>query len=219
MAELSVQNPEDRSWRERWVPVERRMLGLDRRTLLPAGLVTLLVVVAVWLLPAVDDAIAVDNPVRAGDVVQVGADVQFVPVAGANLVKGLRQETADAGRLYPGRATVTYAGATFTVIADRYDGSPAQLLEQIRKTNEGLRDNDGLRVSGDPVTLTNVTGQRGVVARFDGTSAKGLVAAFVFAGTGVEIVVLGPGTVNDSAAPALADMIRSVRPVQTGGGS
>ncbi|WP_278255345.1 hypothetical protein [Nocardioides convexus] len=37
-----------------WVPVERRFLGMDRPTLLPAGIVAALVALAVWVLPAID---------------------------------------------------------------------------------------------------------------------------------------------------------------------
>ena len=55
-----------------WVPVEERVLGFDKRTLWPG-----LVVLAVWVLwvhvvPAINDAIDFDNPVVAGDVVDLG---------------------------------------------------------------------------------------------------------------------------------------------------
>ncbi|WP_433087754.1 hypothetical protein ACQP1P_17650 [Dactylosporangium sp. CA-052675] len=201
--------------RERWVPVERRFLGLDRRALVPAGLVALLVALALGILPAVDAAVPVHDPVRAGDVVQVGPDVQFSPAAGANLVSGLRRSAGSAG--YPNRASVTYEGARFTVTADRYDGTPAQLLDQIRRTDAGLRGNGDPRVTGRAWTILNGSGRRGVAAHVDGAHTRGLVAAFVFGRTGVEIEVLGPATVDVSSAPAITGMIRSVRPAQDGG--
>ncbi|WP_433606966.1 hypothetical protein ACQP2P_31480 [Dactylosporangium sp. CA-139114] len=196
------------------MPVERRLLGLDRRTLVPAGLVALLVAVALGILPAVDAAVPLRDPVRAGDVVQVGPDVQFSPAAGANLVSGLRRSTGGAG--YPNRASVTYEGARFTVTADRYDGTPAQLLAQIRKTDAGLRGNGDPRVTGTPVAIRTGSGRRGVAAHLAGAHARGLVAAFVFGRTGVEIEVLGPETADVSSAPAITGMIRSVQPTREG---
>ena len=102
---------------------------------------------------------------------------------------------------------------------DTYRGTPTQLLAQIKKTNEGLRfpNHAGLHVTSDPVTITNGTGQRGVAAHFDGTNAVGLVAAFVFGETGVEIEVVGPRSVADGLAQEVAAMIESVRPVEGSG--
>ncbi|BCY10822.1 hypothetical protein [Actinoplanes sp. L3-i22] len=213
MAESITLSPEDRRWRDQWVPVERRFLGLDRRTLLPAGLVALLVALALWIVPGIDDAVPVDDPIHAGDVIQVGPGVEFVPVTGANLVDGLRRGAATAAAGFPDHVVLTYRGITFRVVADTYDGTPAQLLAQIKRNNEGFRGNGGFRVTGDPVTLTNSAGDRGVLAHFDGTEAKGLVAAFVLGRTGVEIIAIGPESVDESSAPAVTEMIRSVRAV------
>ncbi|MEV6300487.1 hypothetical protein AB0M02_13860 [Actinoplanes sp. NPDC051861] len=202
------------SWRVNWVPVDRRLLGMDRRTLLPASLVVLLFAVAVCIVPAINDRVRVDDPIRAADVVQVGDGVQFTPVAGANLLTGLRQgEAGPAG--YPGTAAVTYGGVALQVTADTYRGTPAELLAQIEKTDEGLRvpDDAGFHVVGDPVTITNETGQRGAAAHFDGTHADGLVAAYVFGEIGVEIEVAGPQAVSGTVSAEVAAMIKSVRPV------
>jgi hypothetical protein len=208
----------DERWRATWVPVERRFLGLDRRTLIPAAVVVALFALAVWLLPYVNESIKVDDPIRAGDVVQVGEQVEFVPATGANLTHGLRQGQAGTTG-YPSTAVVTYEGIGFEVVADAYAGTPAQLLEQIKKNDEGLRDNGGLRVTGEPTTITNDNGDQGVFARYDGNGSIGAIAAYVFDGTGVEVVVLGPPTVDDVVPPAVAAMIRSVRPVEKASGS
>lgn len=200
-------------WRDTWVPVERRWLGLDKRTLLPAGVVVALFAIAVWLLPYANESVKVDDPIRPGDVVQVGPSVQFVPAAGANLVRGLRQGQAGATG-YPDTAVVTYEGIGLQVVADTYQGTPEQLLEQIRRNDEGLRDNGGLRVTSEPATITNDAGDQGVIARYEGNGSIGAIAAYVFGTTGVEIVVLGPPTVDDALPPAVGAMIRSVREVE-----
>jgi hypothetical protein len=205
----------DERWRANWVPVDRRLLGMDRRTLLPAALVVLLFAIAVWIVPGVDDRISVDDPIRAGDVIQIGDDVQFVPIAGANLLTGLRQGDASTTG-YPDTAAVSFGGVVFEVITDTYRGTPLQLLNQIEKTNEGLRvpDDAGFHVTSDPVTISNETGERGVAARFDGTNADGLIAAFVFGETGVEIQAVGPQAVSGDTAQEVSSMIQSVRPVE-----
>lgn len=208
----------DERWRAGWVPVDQRRLGMDRRTLLPAALVVLLFAVATWIVPAINDRVSVDDPIRAGDVIQVGEGVQFVPIAGANLLSGLRQgQAGPAG--YPGTAVVTYGGVAFQVTADTFRGTPVQLLAQIKKTNEGLRvpENAGFHVTSDPVTITNETGQRGVAAHFDGTNANGLIAAFVFGETGVEIEVVGPEAISDGVPAQVSAMIQSVRPIEGSG--
>ena len=199
-------------WRAHWVPVERRVVGLDRRTLLPAGLVALLFAVAVWLLPAVNEAVPTDDPVRAGDVIQVG-DVEFVPVAGADLLTGLRQGEPGPGGTYPGTAALTYDGVRFQITADTYEGTPAQLLAQIERNTEGYRGGGGFQVVGDPVTIVNAAGDKGVATRFDGDKAAGLIAAYVFGDTGVQVTAVGAETVDDTVPPQIGEMIRSVRPV------
>ncbi|MEV6521800.1 hypothetical protein AB0M43_07680 [Longispora sp. NPDC051575] len=208
----------EQRWRADWVPVDRRLLGIDRRTLLPAGLVVALFLIAAWILPAVNDAVKVSDPIRAGDVVQVGSGVLFTPMAGANLITGLRQGDAGPTGSYPATAAVSYQGVVFEIVTDTYQGTPAQLLEQIRKTDEGLRGAaGGFRVTGAPVTVSTATGQQGVAARVEGVNMVGLVAAFVFGGTGVEVEVIGPQAVSASVAPDIAAMLRSVRPVDGSG--
>ncbi len=201
------------------MPADRRLFGLDRRTLLPAAVVAVLFVFTVWVMPAINRAVPVTDPVRAGDVIQVG-DVEFVPAVGANIATGLRQGRPDVGNSYPKIAVVTYQGTTFKVRTDDYDGTPAQLLEQIKKNNEGTRvDGGGFRVNGEPVTIVNADGDKGVAAHYDSASAVGLVAAFVFDGTGVEIEAVGPETLADSVGEEVAAMVQSVQPVSAGSGS
>ena len=207
----------DERWRANWVPVDRRLLGMDRRTLLPAALVVLLFAIAVWIVPAIDDRVSVDDPIKAGDVIQVGPAVRFVPAVGADLIAGLRQSKAGPTG-YPGTAAVSYGGVTFEVVTDTFAGTPAELLAQIKKTNEGLRvpKDAGFHVTGDPVTITNGSGDHGVAATFEGTNGTGLVAAFVFGQTGVEVEIVGPREVQDGVARQVAAMLQSVQPIGSG---
>ncbi|NUT18693.1 MAG: hypothetical protein HOV77_05875 [Hamadaea sp.] len=206
------------AWQADWVPVERRWLGLDRRTLLPAGLVVLLVLIAGWIVPAINKSVQVDDPIQAGEIVQVGPGVQFTPVAGANLAAGLRQSPDTPAGEYPKTAAVTYQGLVFEVVTDTYHGTPTQLLEQIKTNAKGLRGAAaGFQVTSDPIIIANSAGQHGVAAHYDGLGQTGLVAAFVFGDTGVEIQLYGPPNLPDTLSQPVAAMLQSVRPVDRSG--
>lgn len=112
----SVEQPAD------WVPVERRLLGMDRTTLVPAAVVAAFVALTFWVLPAIDASISVEDPVRAGDVVQVDT-VEVVPATGWDLVSGVRQGDAKTTGTYPAQAVLTSGGLTFQVLVDDYDGT------------------------------------------------------------------------------------------------
>ncbi|HWS34625.1 MAG TPA: hypothetical protein VN408_18030 [Actinoplanes sp.] len=63
------------------------------------------------------------------------------------------------------------------------------------------------------MTITNGTGQHGVAAHLDGTNV-GLVAAFVFGETGVEIQAIGSQAASSSLSAQVAAMLQSVRPIE-----
>ncbi|TYL49837.1 hypothetical protein FXB39_11110 [Nocardioides sp. BGMRC 2183] len=195
-----------------FVPVDRRVLGMDRATLLPAGIVAALVALMLWVLPAVNAKVSVEDRVEAGDIIQVG-EVEFVPTAGWNITAGVRQDTEDPPVSYPEQATVTDGALALYVISSDFDGTPSQLLEQIEENNDHLSKDAALTVTGEPTTLENTAGDRGVIARFDASQAEGLIAAYVFDGVGAEVVVIGPKGMADDAklAVEVANMIRSVR--------
>lgn len=197
-----------------WVPVERRLLGMDRRTLLPAGLVAALVALTFWALPTVNAQLTLDDPAAGGDVIRV-ADAQFSPAAGWNIESGLRAGTSSSG-VYPEKASVTRDGVAFNVVTGSFDGDSAALLAQIEKSNDRLGPNAVAIASGPTTTIENSLGDRGVVARFSTASSEGLIAAFVFDGTGVEVVTYGPVDLREDAAleADVIAMIRSVRPLE-----
>ena len=204
-----VQAPAD------WVPVERRLLGMDRSTLVPAAVVAALVAVTFWGLPAINAAIEVDDPIRAGDVVQVDS-VEFVPVTGWDLVDGVRQGDAESTGQYPPQAVLTSGGLTFEVLVDDFDGTPGELLQQVQKNNERVKDT-AFEVAGRPITIENTEGDRGAFAAFTSAGSDGFLATYVFDGVGVEIVAIGPSAVDDDAlSDGIVAMLRSVRPATDG---
>ncbi|MFD6134197.1 hypothetical protein [Isoptericola sp. NPDC056618] len=204
--------PEHQSVPPDWVPVERRWLGMDRTTLLPAAIVVLLVALAVWGLPALDRAVPVDDPARAGDVIRVD-QVEFDPAAGWSIDSGVLASDPPESGGFPNTAQVSKDGFTFSVVSDTFDGTPAELMAQLQKNNERL--SDGVTIDmGQVETFHTSQGARGVAGRFTFASGAGLVAAYVFDGTGVEVVASGPDQTDDDQIEAdIIRMIRSIRPV------
>lgn len=195
-----------------WVPVERRLFGIDRRTLLPAVLVAAFAALAFWGVPALNAATDLDDPVRAGDVIQLSDSVTFAPAAGWNIEAGIRQgEAGPTGN--PKTAQVVHNGVTFTVTADSFDGTPAELLEQIRDTSDAEHSDSALTIDGKSSTFTTTSGEHGVIAKFSASSGIGVLAAFVFDGVGVEVTAYGPTTIDAPTQADIIAMLESVRPL------
>ncbi|SEE50603.1 hypothetical protein [Jiangella alba] len=190
-----------------WVPVERRWFGFDRRTLRPTLIVAAVALAMNLIVPAIDDAIPTDDPIRAGDEVVLRDEVSFAPAAGWNLDEGVRRDEVPSAGNPPARAVVTSGDTSFEVITGTFDGDARQLLAQIKDTTDALNDSAGLHVTGDPVTITTEDGVRGLLSRFNGTASEGVLAAFVVDDVGVEIVATSPPT---AGRPGEQDTIQQV---------
>ena len=202
-----------------WVPVERRLLGLDRATIAPALVVVALTAVAVWLLPTLNGHVVRTDVARSGDVIRVGDAVTFTPTPGWNILTGEREGAPEPSGRYAETAAVSHGGVVLQVRTDTFDGTPAQLLAQLKRTGALLRGTGGYRVTGATSAIEAGEGQRGVAARFSGTAGNGLIAAFVTDGHGVSVVAVGPEGGDPATTTDVDRMIRSLRPVASGAGS
>ena len=212
---ISLPPPDD------WVPVEERVLGFDKRTLWPG-----LVVLAVWALwvhvvPAINDAIDFDNPVVAGDVVDLGnEELTFVPAVGWNLENGvlLDEEGIVPVALGSGVALVTEDAIGFDVQTAFWDGDAEALLDQVLDIDDALDTVVAADVQ-DTIAIVNVDGVPGVLAPFRGTEEVGFVATYVFEdvdvnGTeldvGVSATVIAEPTADAEFADDVVAMLRSI---------
>ena len=113
----------------RRVPVEHRFFGLDRRTIPFAAAAA-----AVWLLwaivlPQIDERVAWDDPIRAGERIQVTDDVTFAPAEGWGLLSGLRTtDVTSSGQRSAPQVALTNNGISFFVQRGAWDGTPRALL-------------------------------------------------------------------------------------------
>ena len=191
------------------VPVEHRLLGLDKRSFPAALFVIAVFLVATVLVPRVNDAIAWDDPVRAGEQLALTDTIAFTPATGWNVERGFRVGEGGSA-VTSGEATVAGDGVTFDIVPDTFDGTPAELLDQIEKVTSRTGD-PTFQVEGDPATITTPAGDVGVIQTYSSVNGDGLVAAFVIGDTGLEITAYGPPAQMTAAADDIHDMIASIR--------
>ncbi|MEV0538612.1 hypothetical protein [Nocardia salmonicida] len=193
---------------DRWVPVDRRWWGMDRRTLLPALIVLALAFLQGVVLPRIDDAIPVADVTAAGDVIALKGGFTFTADAGWSLVEGELVGDEPTGQGYPDAAVLTRGGTQFTVRTGTFAGDSAALLDQIEQTQRQL--GSALTATGDPVAVTTLSGESGVMTRYAAPQMDGVLAAFVIDGTGVEIIALGPEQAGQDILTDVGAMIATL---------
>jgi len=112
---------------EDWVPVEHRVFGIDRRTILPAlGVLVFMVLMAVGL-PAIDQSVDYDDPIAAGDVMDlVAGKLTFVPAQRWNRVDG-SLVGEGAPEAVGSVSVVAIEDVSVTVTTGKFDGTPDEL--------------------------------------------------------------------------------------------
>ena len=195
------------------VPVEHRLVGLDRRTL-PFALVAL----AVWVLwavvvPRIDAAVDFDREVRAGERVQLSDESSFAPAPGWGLRGALTtSDRPRTGARSVGEFTVVKDNVVLTVKLGAWSGTPRELLEQINRISTTTRESDdAFTLSTRPTTLQTGSGETGVIEGYRSARNDGVIAAFVFDDVGIELQALGPRDQMAHHDEEIEQMLRSVR--------
>jgi hypothetical protein len=200
------------------VPVEHRLLGLDKRTL-PFALAAL-AVWALWALvvPWVNGLVDWDDPIRAGDVIQVTDDVTFVPAVGWGLESGLRTtDRTSSGVRSTASVALTHDCVQFMIQRGPWTGTAAALLRQVDKITTLTSNDESLQISGSAQPILTRAGDRGVIESFRSARVDGVIAAFVYGDQGLEIQAVGPRGALAAQADEIRKMIESLR--QGGDGS
>ncbi|MGW6379108.1 hypothetical protein ACWFRB_23890 [Rhodococcus sp. NPDC055112] len=188
--------PVPREERDDWVPVDRRILGLDRRTLLPAMGILLLAFLYATVVPAIDRSIAYDDPVAAGELLVLKDGVTVDPPDGWNLVSGLRSTDSTTSGIKGADAVFGNGTMVLSMHATDFSGSVDALLDESAGRSEGMNRAEGLRLTGDRQEIYSTAGTRGVIEKFTEPNREGFFAAFVDGGTAVTVTAAGlPGDV------------------------
>jgi hypothetical protein len=193
-----------------WVPADKRLLGVDRRTIGPTAAILALVIAMSVVLPFVNAMVPYADIVKAGDVMALQGGVTFVPEAGWGITSGVRAGNAPLSGEYPATATVEDKAVKFTVHTAPFDGDANKLLDQIERTSDALHHGRGVQVAGAHTGIVTDQGKQGATARISGPHTGGVIVAFVFDGCGVEAVAVGPSDAGPEPTEAVIQMIRSI---------
>ncbi len=160
---------------QHWVPVEHRLLGLDRRTF-AAGFSALAIALAlIYGSQALNAAIPWHNEIQAGQVLDLGGGATAVPPVGWQLERGTLMGGAGASAtsldvlLASGGATIQMDGASF-------DGNADAFLDQVERS-----EGDEPGVTGARGSVTTDAGLVGVVESSTGPSGDSIDVAFKMA--------------------------------------
>ena len=195
------------------MPVEHRLLGMDRRTFPYA--IAAIVVWALWALvvPLIDAAVPWDDPIRPGDTIQVAPGVTFTPAVGWGLQSGLRTtDRTESQATSTENVLLTSGGVQFRITPGPWPGTPAELLAQITKITTTASGREGFHVTGGADTVTARSGERGVLETFSSPRAEGIIAAFAFDGLGLQVQAVGPPAQVAARAADVRAMLESIDP-------
>jgi len=194
----------------RRVPVEHRLLGLDKRTL-PSAVTAL----AVWLLwvvvvPAVDDAVPWRDVTRPGDVFQVTETVTMTPAVGWGVQSGLRTSDRTASGDTSDVVVLVSDGVAFQITSGPWTGTPTELLNQITVISGTVTGGGSFRLTRGATTIRTAQGDVGVLEGFATPRVEGLIAALVYDGQGLEIQAVGAPEQLEAHAEDIGRMISSI---------
>lgn len=199
-----------------WVPVDQRVAGFDRRTIWPG--IVLLVVWALWahVMPWINTQIEVDNPVTAGDVVDLGGrEVTFVPAQGWNLESGtLVDEGGTASSWSPSSAVLSSDVVSYSAKSGNWGGNSTELADRAIDVNDSL---DQLLAKDEQgrTSITNAEGVPGELVYVLGADQAVLIATFVFdretgsQDIGVEIEARGTPAALKDQVEDIASMVET----------
>ena len=179
------------------VPVEHRLVGLDRRTVKPTLIVALIVVLYSVGAPFLDGLVDHDSAVEPGTTVEIGSGVTLVPPAA--------WEITDRTALDAGSLELHNSGVIVNVVVGPYTGELDGLLEF------AAEDIDTDLIHHEASSIVSADGAAGLEEHFDGLNTEGLVAVYADGTTGVSIAVEGPEPMVTRYLDDIDEMIASVR--------
>ena len=205
---------------------ERRLLGLDLKTVGPALLVLALAVVMSVVLPLIDSNASYSDEVHQGDIVRLAAGITLIPAASWDVASGSIVGDTRSPIGSTASTELVQGSLRFDVQAAPFEGTPASLLTRINEIDANLHHARGRAAESTArYAVTTRQGVVGVAEDFVGVARQGSVVAFIFrslarsapsqggrrAGEGVEVVVSGPPDAMSRNRDDVVAMIRSIR--------
>jgi hypothetical protein len=201
-----------------------RILGIDRRTILPSLLVLGFAVLLSIILPSIDSTTKYHDQIHKGDVAAVAQGITIVPTPGWALASGALVGHTRSPVGSTATTQLVSGAVNFYVQAAPFAGTPSQLLTRVNSISAHLHHARG-KAAGTSGRYRVTTRQRavGVAEDFNNATRQGSVVAFVFktrpslrsqgvpSREGVEVVVSGPTASIARRRDDIVAMIRSIR--------
>ncbi|MFC7534792.1 hypothetical protein [Actinoplanes sp. GCM10030250] len=195
-----------------WIPVERRWLGLDRRTLLPGFVVLFLAIALRGLLPLIDQAVPGNDVIKPGDRINLDGGLTVTPPVGWQLTDGILvgENTVQPGAGSP-TASVVQKGVGAQMRVAPFSGDAEALLDQVISNDSKSGQQPQFAVTGNRGSVTATGGITGAVEDYTSTSGDGILAAYTFTdGRGLVVNVIGTGNQLAAHSAEIDAMLRSV---------
>lgn len=192
-------------------PVEHRIAGVDRRTIVPGLIALLIIALWVYILPAINSSLSYTDQTRAGDVMIIGPKSTMGVPAGWGIDAGLR--VPDPSRIQSSanaRTTLVNGAVAVQTQAGQWTGTPAELVKKTMKDSALLESQARLRLKGTPQTFTTSRGDHGVIQEYQTVNGQGAVAGFAENGVGITFTIAGNENVLTKKADDLGLMLRSI---------
>jgi hypothetical protein len=205
---------------------ERRLLGLDLRTVGPALLVLALAGVMSVVLPSLDNRTSYTDEVHQGDVVRLAAGITLVPAANWDLASGSIVGSTRSSIGNTAATELVQGSLRLYVQAAPFEGTASSLLTRIDEIDASLHHARGRAAeTTGRYAVTTRQGIAGVAEDFVGVARQGSVIAFVVRSPappgasqgrqrtreGVEVVVSGQPDALSRNRDDIVAMIRSIR--------
>jgi hypothetical protein len=205
---------------EQRVPVEHRWAGLDRRSIPYAAVALAVLALWAWVMPWVADQVAWDDPIEAGESIQVTDAVTMAAAPGWGVISGLRtSDDTRSGETNTTQTVLAKDGVVLSIVQGPFEESPVRLLDQAELIVGALAGDSGFAVKGEVINRTTASGLRGVAQDFTSSGGVGTITTFVVDDTGIEIQSAGPRAQMAAHADEVAAMIDSLATTDSTDGS
>jgi hypothetical protein len=149
-------------------------------------------------LPAVDAALPAARPVPADQRYPLSRGVSVVPPPHAEL---------DVTATGPGKALFLLGGVRYLLVVTPFDGSLDDAVAQLRQK---ITANRGYQVTGPETATVTRQGVPGRQGGYTSPGREGRYAAYLHAGTAVEVTIAGADLELRAALPALAASVATL---------
>jgi hypothetical protein len=200
-----------------WVPVERRWLGLDRRSLWPAAVILGVALLFAGILPTVNEAIGYDDETQPGDVMTLGSGITFEPAPGWQVESGVRVGDETVSGAAP-PVKLSQGGVSVLVQVFPSQDDAATVLKNFEAISGESDTPPDFAVVSRRVAFTTASGLPGRLEQYEGAGVDGVLAVVTFPEKDLALTFAasGPNGDLDPLGTDIGTMLASVSREEAG---